>query len=283
MKIAPRPCRRSPGAFTLIELLVVISIISVLVALLLPSLSAARRQAIQLQCGSNLRQLCIAFLAYDIDYKNFPPGSYNRGNAIRSWPANMVRTSVDILRESYKVEQRMVVCPEQKFSTGWNTAGTDLGSMDYWYQMGNGLRGAYDPPTTPADVTNIGNNRLGWFVGNYDPNEGYFPLTSVVKPQFFPTYKLPHSEQFVMLDLSFYRPSGSNFYPLIPNHMSVNSRAPRGTSVLFADGHSEWHVWDNPGRSWALSHSAVNLIEVGRMWWTPRSPKPPGAGLPIYE
>ena len=54
-------------AFTLIELLVVISIIGLLVAILLPSLSRARESARRTACASNLRQQVIGATAIAID------------------------------------------------------------------------------------------------------------------------------------------------------------------------------------------------------------------------
>lgn len=60
-------------AFTLIELLVVIGIIAVLVALLLPSLTKARKASIALQCASNMRQAGIALSMYQHDNNGYLP------------------------------------------------------------------------------------------------------------------------------------------------------------------------------------------------------------------
>ena len=51
-------------AFTLIELLVVIAIIAVLMAILMPSLRAAKDQAKRVHCVSNLKTLSLAWFMY---------------------------------------------------------------------------------------------------------------------------------------------------------------------------------------------------------------------------
>src|SRR5438874_7538722 len=71
---------RRLGAFTLVELLVVIGIIALLIAILLPSLSTARAQALRIKCASNLRTLGQVINQYANENKGWIPRDYSYGN-----------------------------------------------------------------------------------------------------------------------------------------------------------------------------------------------------------
>lgn len=68
-------------AFTLIELLVVISIIALLIGILLPALSAARKTAQDMQSLSNSRQMVIGLVSYSLAFNDFLPyGEFDINN-----------------------------------------------------------------------------------------------------------------------------------------------------------------------------------------------------------
>src|SRR6266496_4198362 len=71
--MAQRDNTNARRGFTLVELLVVIGIIAILISILLPTLSRARKAARAAQCLSNVRQLGIGFLMYTNVYHRSIP------------------------------------------------------------------------------------------------------------------------------------------------------------------------------------------------------------------
>jgi prepilin-type processing-associated H-X9-DG protein/prepilin-type N-terminal cleavage/methylation domain-containing protein len=72
-------------SFTLIELLTVIAIISILAALLFPSISTAKQRAHCIQCMSNLKQIGLAMAMYGDDHGVYPWGWYSNPPNDMSW------------------------------------------------------------------------------------------------------------------------------------------------------------------------------------------------------
>jgi prepilin-type N-terminal cleavage/methylation domain-containing protein/prepilin-type processing-associated H-X9-DG protein len=75
----------SSKGFTLVELLVVIGIIAVLIAILMPALVQARKNANVTVCANNLHQLTASVFVYCNEYDNWLPYDEEDANGVKFW------------------------------------------------------------------------------------------------------------------------------------------------------------------------------------------------------
>ena len=167
--------QRTKG-FTLIEVLVVISVISLLTAILMPSLAAARSQARKAVCTSNLRQLVLANIGYVTENEGFyvPAASDMWDNSgRRRWHGvrDNLNEAFDPLRGplvGYLTDGKVKQCPEHidfVEDQGWQ-ANFEQGCGGYGYNMtyigsiigrsGIGFKEGYEKTANISEVVRAG-------------------------------------------------------------------------------------------------------------------------------
>ena len=107
------------NGFTLVELLVVISIIAILLAVLLPSLSKAREQARRVVCASQNKQLATAFTAYANSNNSKCPDTFVLGDeewltvmCMRTGTTTVKYAGLGVLyNQKYIAEPKIFWCP----------------------------------------------------------------------------------------------------------------------------------------------------------------------------
>ena len=124
---AARAGEKHRPAFTLVELLVVVGIIAVLIAILMPALGKARKQAAGVQCLSNVTQLVAAYTMYLNENKG--RGFIYRREMDDYW--------IDQLRPFHTNVDGLRFCPATQtlHPSGWGSA------TEYWFKFRDGSYG----------------------------------------------------------------------------------------------------------------------------------------------
>jgi prepilin-type N-terminal cleavage/methylation domain-containing protein/prepilin-type processing-associated H-X9-DG protein len=239
----------SDRGFTLVELLVVIAIIAILIAVLLPVVIGAKRQAQQVQCASNLRQMGIAMAMYTQQYKYFPGAvlvDTGVGPSAATWPLR--------LRKFLNGNQNVFYCPAQDSRCQWKRDAPGLvvpasqSATSFGYELGERLLlnanpgtyfsygyngdGAWGGPGFPVP------RGMGWDSHSLlDPagiTRGAKKINSVRSPSEFIMIADTGADGFADFDLHTISRPGVN--------ESLGDIHRGGSNVLFCDGHVRWYL-----------------------------------------
>ena len=169
--------------FTLIELLVVIAIIAMLLAVLLPSLNEAKKQARAIVCKSNLHQWGLIWKLYTDDNDGYFTTGVDAGGVAVGWKRGQW---IVALRQYWVDRQSLLTCPSATkpiegvnhggpFNTYLSTNIADPGPDGYVERASYGMNDwVFNPP---AGVTNIQNRPSEWHWRRMDvSNSSQIPL-----------------------------------------------------------------------------------------------------------
>lgn len=236
----------SPRAFTLVELLVVIGIIAVLISILLPVLSGARKSQRNVQCLNSLKQLGLGFAMYyqGNSQWNLPANAngfeWHQNPEFRRNMGLNPQLAMDTAENS--VWPRGLLCPE---TFGIRNLGA-MGSTAVKYSGRHGIGGSY------------GYNKEHTRRPQYAPyNVGRFKISRVNRPHDkillidAPTWEADwvgiHEYQHDNVYLTSSGIYGATAY----RHGKQDPKSAQRANILFYDNHAEqlsrYEIASKPG------------------------------------
>lgn len=254
-------------AFTLIELLVVIAIIGLLAAILFPVFSRAREKARQTSCGSNLKQLGLAWMQYTQDYDEFwPIGNqvngddsgwyssvypYVKSPQVYKCPSDATTggqvISYAVNRNITKVAVSGLTAPPANGGTGTSGAFLSTATM-------------YSPSRTVLLFEVLGTT--AFFSSGQELNSfsAYGPTATSSPSKCISTF---HPTEFYATGLLGSPPEDGTYYYPPDGDLATNGRHSEGANYVFADGHVKWLLGSrvSPGQNNNNSDCDQNTLD----------------------
>ena len=245
--------------FTLVELLVVLGIITVLIAILVPTLSGARKSAQRTACLSNMRQLGNSLTLFTIEHRGYLPKAwYNDGinygdMSSERWGYRDPMWGWDYVLQRYIRNKDVFRCPSDE-------GGTTRGLWNDGYA---GLPDKPDADNIPASYRMNLSDYVSWGIA--------LKIFKIPKPaqaiyllEGTPGLPVPMDNWHHVATWEGIGPTsaGGHVGKNYTQNVAYN-RHNKGANYVFADGHAEWMLWKD---TWQPVGAPVKPNTVPTRW-----------------